>query len=217
MLQLIFQRNFDFTQFLSIAISSLAVIFLTLPAHEWAHAFVATKLGDPTPKWQNRLSLNPFKHIDYIGALCIIFLGIGWAKPVEVNMQYFKNPKRDMAITALAGPLMNLLIAFVLLLILNLLSLIFELNLFVYYVFIYFSYINTSLAIFNLLPVPPFDGSRILNAFLPDRIYYKIMQYEQIIFYVVLFILFTGAGSGVLSSITSTVFGFIYWLASILF
>ena len=94
-------------------LSSLAVIFLTMPIHEFAHAFAATKLGDPTPKYSGRLSLNPFNHIDYVGALGIILFGFGWAKPVGVNANYFKNPKRDMAITALAGPLSNLIVAFV--------------------------------------------------------------------------------------------------------
>ena len=119
MLEMLLSREgFNLQTFLGLLISSAAVIFFTLPVHEWAHGFVATKLGDPTPRYQGRLSLNPLKHIDYVGALCILLVGVGWAKPVQVDMRYFKNPKRDMAITAAAGPLMNLLVSFVLLLML---------------------------------------------------------------------------------------------------
>ncbi|MBR4123865.1 MAG: site-2 protease family protein, partial [Clostridia bacterium] len=97
-------------------ISSLVVIFLTMPVHEWAHGFAAVKLGDDTPRFQGRLSLNPFAHIDYIGALCILLFGFGWAKPVQVNGRNLRNPKRDMALVALAGPLANIIVAFIALL-----------------------------------------------------------------------------------------------------
>ena len=91
LLDALFGGSLNWNYLLAGVLSSLAVIFFTLPLHEWAHAFVATKLGDPTPKYQGRLSINPFKHIDYIGALMIIFVGIGWAKPVNVDMRYFKG------------------------------------------------------------------------------------------------------------------------------
>ena len=94
-------------------LSSLAVIFLTMPVHEFAHAWAATKLGDPTPKYYGRLSLNPFNHIDYMGALCIILFGFGWAKPVGINPRNFDNVKKGMALTALAGPLSNIILAFI--------------------------------------------------------------------------------------------------------
>ena len=95
-------------------LSTLVVIFLTLPIHEFAHGLAASKLGDPTPRYQGRLTLNPLAHIDYIGAACILLVGFGWAKPVGVNPTYFKHPKRDMAITALAGPVSNLIVALIL-------------------------------------------------------------------------------------------------------
>ena len=94
-------------------ISSLMVIFLVMPLHEWAHGFVAYKLGDRTAKLQGRLTLNPLAHVDYIGAAMILLIGFGWAKPVPVDPRYFKKPKRDMALTALAGPVSNLLAAIV--------------------------------------------------------------------------------------------------------
>ena len=88
-------------------LSAVAVVFITMPVHEWAHAFVAVKLGDKTPKWQGRLSLNPMRHIDPYGALSILVLGLGWAKPVQVNSNNFRNPKWGMALVALAGPVLN--------------------------------------------------------------------------------------------------------------
>lgn len=178
-------------------LSALAVIFLTMPVHEAAHAFVATKLGDPTPRYEGRYSLNPFRHIDYVGALCIILFGFGWAKPVSVNPRYFEHPKRDMALTALAGPLSNLIVAFIVLFLTNLSYFIYSLwsKIFIVYIAYFLSYIasiNISIAVFNLIPIPPLDGSRLLSAFLPDRIYYSIMRYERILFLVVLLLCYTG-------------------------
>ena len=94
-------------------LSSMAVIFITLPIHEWAHGFISTKLGDPTPRYQGRLTINPMAHIDWLGALGILVCGIGWAKPVQVNARYYKSPKWGMALVALAGPMSNILTAFV--------------------------------------------------------------------------------------------------------
>ncbi len=185
----------SFQSFLIFALSSLVVIFLTLPVHEWAHGFAASKLGDPTAKFRGRLTLNPFAHIDYIGALMIIVFGFGWAKPVPINSRYFKNPKLGMAITAFAGPFSNLVLALIALLLFNTVSLALGGFAIAQYVllFLYFIIkINISLAVFNLVPIPPLDGSKILNAVLPDRIYFKIMQYEQYFFIVIIVLLYTG-------------------------
>lgn len=189
-------------------IASLIVIFLTLPVHEFAHGFVANKLGDPTARYQGRLTLNPLAHIDYLGALCILLVGFGWARPVPVNSYYFKKPKRDIAITALAGPVSNLLMALLALVIRNVIILIFspgffetsfilydpnQLNIWLYVINVmnYIAIINVSLAVFNLIPVPPLDGSRLLSAFLPDKYYYKLMQYEQYLIWIVFLLLIT--------------------------
>ena len=123
MLSSLLSGNLSFATAVVYVISSLTVIFLTLPIHEFAHGYTATKLGDYTPRYQGRLTLNPFAHIDYIGALCILIFGFGWAKPVSVNSANFENPKRDMAIVALAGPLSNIILAFISLLLLNVCSL----------------------------------------------------------------------------------------------
>ena len=183
-------------------LSSFVVIFLTLPIHEWAHGFVSTKLGDPTPHYQGRLTLNPMAHIDWMGAAGILLFGIGWAKPVQVNARYYKNPKWGMAIVALAGPLSNIIVAFIsiflykvieiFLLLTGLLgdnyTLLFVISLF----FVAIAQINVHLAVFNLIPIPPFDGSRILFTFLPQKYYFKVMKYEQFVFIGILALLYTG-------------------------
>lgn len=222
-------RSADVFSLIAILITSAVLLFVCLPSHEFAHAYAAYKLGDNTAKYQGRLTLNPFKHLDLFGSVMILLVGVGYAKPVPVNMMNFKNRKRDMAITALAGPLMNLFfgVVFVFLDVLfyQLLTvkIVFSsLTLIKIYTIIHFvlqtvAYISISLAIFNLIPIPPFDGSRILGYFLPDRIYYKIMQYEQIIFIVVLVALWFGFLSGPLDKMITAVTGVLYWLFSLPF
>ncbi len=197
MLSIIFDAfrngNFDFFLLISFFLSAITVIFIGSPIHEFSHALIATKLGDPTPRYQGRTTLNPLAHIDPRGAILILLFGFGWAKPVSVNTRYFRYPKRDMALTALAGPVSNILMAFIFYIAYKLLSYLPDSE-FMFYFSTFFYYviqINISLAVFNLIPIPPLDGSRLLAAFLPDRIYYSLMRYERYFFLAIIFLLFT--------------------------
>ena len=209
-------------------LSALAVL-IVLTIHEYSHAYAAYKLGDNTAKNFGRLTLNPIKHIDPFGALCMLLLHFGWAKPVPINARNFKNPKRGFAITAMAGPLSNLITAFVsALLYLLTFALLrdvefpseFALNLaqntldFIYI----FHVINVGIAVFNLLPVPPLDGSRILTVVLPPKVYFGIMKYERTIYLVLVGWLILGgyAADFLLSSPLIASNGVLSFLASLL-
>lgn len=161
-------------------------VVLILPFHELAHGFIAYKLGDSTAKREGRLTLNPLYHIDYVGALCLLLVGFGWAKPVPVNMRNFKNPRRDMAIVALAGPVANLIAALAGALLMTIVTVIgYKTNMnvdvfdLILSFFEYYIQVNVGLAVFNLIPLPPLDGSKILGAFLPTEVYVKQMMYER--------------------------------------
>lgn len=214
----------DFDIFdLIIYVSSIAfVVFCATPLHEFAHALVAVKLGDDTPRLRGRLTINPMAHIDKRGALMIFLFGFGYAKPVEVRMRKFKKPKRDMALVALAGPVSNILQSLVLLFIYNAL---FHFgssseNIMMTYMGMFFFYaavINVNLAVFNLLPIPPLDGSRLATALLPSKYYYKIMQYERYIMIGLFVLLFTGILSTPLTFLSSAVISLLDSIASIPF
>ncbi|MBR6573203.1 MAG: site-2 protease family protein [Clostridia bacterium] len=210
--------NISFSSIIISVLASLAVVFLTMPIHEYAHALIGTKLGDPTPKYTGRLSLNPFNHIDYMGALCIVLFGFGWAKPVQINGRNLNNPKRDMMLIALAGPIANLIIAFVCVLIrVALLTFIGDSAMLFIVFFSYIAQINCYLAFFNLIPIPPFDGSRVLTAILPNKYYYTLMRYERYFTIIILGVIFLESRIGLVSRISNITLSGMLELASLLF
>lgn len=184
---------------------SIPSILLALSVHECAHAWMAYKLGDPTAKNRGRMTVNPLKHLDPLGVLCMIVAGFGWAHPVPVDARNLKKTKRDMVLISLAGPVSNIILAFLGVLLLRILIVVLSplLSTAAPYSFgvtafsmllsflMLFCSLNAGLAIFNLLPIPPLDGSHLLALILPTRIYFKYVRYERYIsFVLVLLILF---------------------------
>lgn len=176
----------------------LVVVLLAICVHEMAHGFAAYKLGDPTAKFDGRLSLNPLRHIDPLGAICMFFFGFGWAKPVSVNPNYFKNYKRDMRITALAGPVSNFLMAYIGMLLFVHVAPLVQSYYFSNFV-VSLVMMNIGLGVFNLLPIPPLDGSKVFLSLLPAKMYYEIMRFERYGFLVLAVALYLGVLDPILS------------------
>lgn len=184
---------------------------LAITFHEAAHGLVAYWLGDDTARAQGRLTINPIAHIDPIGLICILIAGFGWAKPVPVNPRNFKHPKGGMALTALAGPVANLILSFLLCLIavplyFNFTGVWAALGEFLWIT----ASINAGFAIFNLLPVPPLDGSKLLIPFLPNRVLMRFIQWEGYIRFALMACIFLGLLDGVIGTAQSFVFGGIF-------
>ena len=212
------------TQFLL----SLPVILLALTVHEVSHGWMAMKLGDPTARNLGRLTLNPLKHLDPIGTICMIFFHFGWAKPVPINVRYFKKPRRDMALTALAGPVSNFIMGFLGVVLYMVFRSLFNVYVFmnnghivyqafssdilsnikiiVTLFFLFFAWLNLSLGTFNLIPIPPLDGSRIFLTFLPPKYYFGIMKYERYIMLGFMILLYTGIVTTPLTWVVSAIF-----------
>lgn len=185
------------------AVLRVAAIFLCLTVHETCHGLAALALGDSTAKSMHRLSLNPLRHIDWIGLLLMFVAGFGWAKPVPVDPRYFKNPKRGMALTALAGPVSNLVLAFLALLAAKGIYLYSPdtsgWNQLLYFLLYTLAPLSIGLGVFNLIPIPPLDGSKVLGALLPDRLYVTQLRYERYGLAVLLVLSILGIGGGVIS------------------
>ena len=188
----------------------LASVFLCLTVHETCHGLAAFLLGDPTAKKLHRLSLNPLHHIDWFGLASMLFLGFGWAKPVPVDRRYFKKPRQGMALCALAGPVSNLLLALLLLL----------LGRVVYYHAPYTAFwdgaftfllstalMSVGLGVFNFIPIPPLDGSKVLFSVLPDAAYNKLMRYEFLGMPLLFLLVWLGVGDHLLGRAISAVSG----------
>lgn len=176
-----------------------AIIFvLALTIHEWAHALAAYKLGDPTAKYAGRLTLNPAAHLDLMGTILIVLVGIGWGKPVPVNPLNFKNPRRDSALVAFAGPFSNILTAVVIALAIRFLGLSVAVSSFLYATMLF----SLRLAFFNLLPVFPLDGSSVVYGVLPVSLLYQWEQLQRYGIYILLFLIMTGTVGYFISPLT---------------
>ena len=205
-----FLQSFDLHAFLMTVFSAAAALFC-LTVHELSHGAVAYALGDPTAKDEGRLTLNPIKHIDPLGLVLMITAHVGWAKPVPVDPRYFKDPKRGMALTALAGPVSNLLLAALAIGISKVIYLSGYYHPALNAVFLFCLYtlapLSVGLGLFNLVPIPPLDGAKVLGALLPDEAYFRIMRYERYGMLALILLSFTGAGSAVISRGIMAVYG----------
>lgn len=200
--------QFDWTG-LSRLFQRMLGVLVCLTVHETCHGLAAYALGDPTAKRMRRLSFNPLHHIDWLGLASMVICGFGWAKPVPVDMRYFKNPKAGMAVTALAGPASNFLLALGMLFAASVLPVGWATEF-----LLSTAILSIGLGLFNLVPIPPLDGSKVLFALLPQRAYYTLMRYERYGMLVLLLLVSLDVGSGALSAAITAVF---WWMAGLFF
>ena len=207
--------NLDIHQMIYI----IPALLIAITIHEYAHATVAASLGDPTPGYMGRLTMNPLAHLDIVGTILIVFVGFGWAKPVEINPSYFRNSMKGIFYVSAAGPLANIFLAIVSTILIAVFTV---LNFHSIGVIIFLKYLqmyNIWFALFNLLPIPPLDGSKILMHFLPGKYAYEFMKIAPYSNIILILIIVSGFASNVLapvaSYITTYMNFFIYLIISI--
>lgn len=186
---------------------NVPITLVALTGHELAHAWVSTKLGDPTPRREGRLSLNPLAHLDLVGTLLMILTGFGWAKPVMINPMYYRDRKKGTALVSVAGPLANLAMAIIALLLYAIIYIIaYKIGLtgalieLVFTILTAFVFRNLCFMVFNLIPIPPLDGSKVLGLIIPDKAYYTMLQYERYSMILIMILSLSGALSTVIGS-----------------
>ena len=218
----VFLEQFDWNALLD-ALQRVLSVLLCLTVHEVSHGLAAFFLGDPTAKRMKRLSFNPLHHIDWLGLASMFICGFGWAKAVPVDMRYFKNPRVGMAVTALAGPLSNFILAFVMIFGASLLSgtivsgSLGEMSILQVGVFRFLlstAVLSIGLGLFNLVPIPPLDGSKILAVVLPEKMYYTLMRYERYGMLLLMVIIWLNVGGSFLTTAIQTVY---YWIIGLFF
>lgn len=202
-------------------IVSIPGLLLAISLHEFAHGYAAYLMGDPTAKYSGRLSLNPMHHLDLMGALCMLLFRFGWAKPVPIDSRYFKNRRAGIVAVSLAGPFANFILGFVFCLLYYAVMIYAPqgniIRQFVLQVCLYGIYMNVGLMVFNLIPIPPLDGSKILMEFLPGRIKYRIYQYERYFGLILIIVVYAGVMSPVLGSLRSYIINFYEYIADLIF
>ncbi len=208
---------FNQTQILSF-IMSIPAVLLAITVHECAHGWAAYLMGDSTARYSGRLSLNPLRHMDPIGALCMLFFRFGWAKPVPINPSNFKNHRWGIVTVSLAGPLANFVLGLICFVLFRAIqsfltgpSLLAE---FSFIILVQSAFMNVGLMIFNLVPIPPLDGSKILLEFLPYRWQYKIYQYERYFGLILILLVWGGSMTPILSLLQSYVLMFYEFVSS---
>lgn len=211
----------DLRSFFSDLIYVLPAVVIALSVHEFAHAFVSYKLGDISQKERGRLTLNPLKHLDPVGTLSLIFFGFGWAKPVEVDPYYYRNKKDGMIWTAIAGPIMNFIVGFLMILLYVMFirfgwALKNDVTYYLFQVIAMTATINVGLGVFNLIPLPPLDGSKIFLGILKEETYFKLVQYEQYISVLLILLLVSGILDGPLMYARGTILDAFVKIASTL-
>lgn len=196
-------------------ILSIPGLLIALTFHEFAHGYAAYRMGDNTARYSGRLSLNPLDHLDIWGTLCLLFFHFGWAKPVPINPANFREQKKGIIIVSLAGPFANFLLAFVCAVVCKILVRFTnssEIALFFYQIFLYAEVMNVGLMVFNLIPIPPLDGSKVLMEFLPPRARYEMYRIERYSGIVLLILVWTR----VLTPILGTLSGWVFSLLSLM-